>query len=113
MHMTITEQDIITRLWEIANSPTSKARGTIGGRRSAFKLLLEIRGGFGFIASRPATELQGLGRRGICSPNLGTIMREIAGVELQRREKLRELAGLELETQRLLRQAVGQQEKQS
>jgi hypothetical protein len=104
--MTVTATDIIIRLSDLANTPPRKTRGKIGSQKSAFTLLFEIDGGVGFIACRSATELEELGGRRICSPNLSAILREMASVELQWREKLRELAGLELERQRLIRQAT-------
>jgi hypothetical protein len=106
VQMTITADDILIGFWRLASTPPSETTGSTRIQKSAFRQLLQIADGFGFIACRPRTELEELGRLGICSPNLSAILREIAGVELQRRRKLREISGLELEIQRLLRQAA-------
>lgn len=79
--MTVTATDIIIRLSDLANTPPRKTRGKIGSQKSAFTLLFEIDGGVGFIACRSATELEELGGRRICSPNLSAILREMASVE--------------------------------
>ena len=101
--MTITANDIITRLWELANTTPSKTKGkNTGSQKSALKLLLDIRGGLEFIARRPEEELEELERQGICSANLRAVLRELARVELQRQRALRALAGLELQERRLL-----------
>jgi hypothetical protein len=101
--MTITANDIITTLWELANTTRSKTRGKkTGSQKFALKLLLDIRGGLEFIVRRPGEELEELERQGICSANLRAVLRELARVELQRRQALRDLAGLELQKRRLL-----------
>ena len=105
--MTVTADDIITRLWELANTTPSQTNGRTGGQRDAFGTLLDIRGGVGFIVCRPVTELEELARRGVCSANLYTVLREMARVELRRRQLLIDLAELELEIRRLRRAAAG------
>jgi hypothetical protein len=105
--MTITANDIITWLWELANTTPSKTRGKkTGSQKSALKLLLDIRGGLEFIVRRPEEELEELERQGICSANLRAVLRELARVELQRRQALRDLAGLELQERRLLARII-------
>ena len=111
--MTVTAAEIRIGIWRLVNKPPSKTNGNTRIQKSAFRQLLQIRGGFELIASRPATELEELGRRRICTPNLNAILQELAGVELRKREKLLDLAGIESEMQSLLRQAVGQQAQQS
>ncbi len=106
----ITAQDIQIRLWQMVNRPPTKIHGNTRIQKSAFRQLLQIAGGVGFLACQPAAELGELARQGICSLNLRAILPEMAGVELKRRNKLRELANLELEEQRLLRQAAEQYE---
>jgi|SRR4051812_36386071 hypothetical protein len=105
----ITAQNIQIGLWQMVKKPQSKIHGNTRIQKSAFRQLLQIAGGVGFLAFQPAAELRDLGRRGICTPNLNAILQELAGVELRKREKLRDLAGIESEIQSLLRQAVGQQ----
>jgi hypothetical protein len=93
--------DLCVRFSDLASTPSSKTNGDTRIQKSAFAQLLQIAGEVEFIACRPKT-----GRRGFCSSNLSAILREMAGVELRKWEKLRELAGLELGRQRLLRQAA-------
>jgi hypothetical protein len=97
-------QEMVTGLWGLANENPSKDMGN-AGQKSAFKLLLEVEGGIGFIAKRPAEEVKVLGRRGVCSPNLRALMPQFAEVELQRRQIMRDLAGLERRMCKLLADA--------
>jgi hypothetical protein len=98
-------KEMVTRLWELANVSPSKDKGN-AGQKSAFKVLLEVEGGIGFIATRPAEEVEVLGRRGICSANLCTLMPQFAEIELQRRQIMRGLAGLERRRRKLLADAT-------
>jgi hypothetical protein len=103
MTITITANDIITRFWDIANLDPSKTKGKVGSQKRAFKELLKIRGGVGFIACQPWAELDELARRGVCSDNLRTILPELVGVALQRRKVL---SDLDSQMRRLLRDAA-------
>jgi len=87
--VTVTAKDIINGLWDMANTSPSKTRGKIGSQKSALRGLLSMKVGLDFIVRRPAAELDELGRREVCSPNLNAILRELAGVELLRRKTLR------------------------
>jgi hypothetical protein len=62
----VNAKEMVTRLWELANENPSKDMGN-AGQKSAFKLLLEVEGGIGFIAKRPAEEVEVLGA---CAHNL-------------------------------------------
>jgi len=104
--MTITADYIISTVWELANTNPSETGGKTGSQKRAFRLLLVIRGGAGFIACRPEAELAELGRRGICSANLGKILRNMAGVELQRRQGLIDASSFEEQIRRLMRDAA-------
>ena len=99
--MTITDNFIISQVWELANMDPSKTGGKTGSQTRAFRLLLVTHGGVGFIASRPETELAELGRRGICSANLSVILRKMAGLELQSRQGLIDVSGFEAQVRRL------------
>ena len=99
--MTFSAEDIIARLWNLANTDPSQTNGESGGQRDAFKTLVDIHGGVGFIACQPVAELVELARRGVCSADLYTTLRELARVELQRRRLLIELADLEVKRRRL------------
>jgi len=104
--MTITANYIISEIWELANWDPRRTAGKTSSQKRAFRLLLTIRGGVGFIASRPEAELAELGRRGICSANLSMILRKMAGLELQRRQGLINVSGFEAEVRRLMRDAA-------
>jgi hypothetical protein len=104
--MTITANYIISEVWELANMDPRKTAGKTGSQKRAFRLLLTIRGGVGFIACRPEAELAELGRRGICSANLSMILRKMAGVELQWRRSLVDVSGFEAQMRRLMREAA-------
>lgn len=106
MTITIATNDIIIRFWDLANLDPSKTNGKIGSQKRAFKLLLGISGGVGFIACQPWAELDELARRGVCSANSRTVLPELAGVALQRRKVLLDLADLESQIRRLLRDAA-------
>jgi hypothetical protein len=58
--VTITANEIITKLWKLLNTSPSKTGGLTGSQRAALKLLLEIRGGEEFMTSRPQGEIEGL-----------------------------------------------------
>jgi len=104
--MTITADYIISTVWELANTNPSETGGKTGSQVRAFRLLLLIRGGIGFIACRPEPELAELGRRGICSAKLGTILRKMAGVELQRRRGSIDVSGFKAQMRILMREAA-------
>ena len=104
--MTVTADYIISTVWELANTNPSHTGGKTGSQKRAFRLLLLIRGGIGFLACQPEADLAELGRRGICSANLGTILRKMAGVELQRRRGLIDASVFEAEVRRLMRDAA-------
>lgn len=63
--MRITRQRLLERVWELANIPPSQTNNTVEGQCQALKLLLRMRGGEEFIASKPATEVEQLQRLGI------------------------------------------------
>jgi hypothetical protein len=88
-------------VWELANMDPSKTAGKTGSQTHAFRLLLVTHGGIEFLASKPAIELEELGRRGVCSSNLHMILRQLAGVELRHRRLRQDLAGLRLEWDKL------------
>jgi hypothetical protein len=100
--MTITPNEIIAIVWELATKDPSKTARKTSSQKRAFRLLLDIRGGVGFIG-RPEAELEELGRRGICSTNVGTILRKIAHVELQRRRGLIDVSDFKAQMRRLMR----------
>ena len=113
--MTITANYIISEIWELANMDPRRTAGWTGSKESsettssqkrAFRLLLTIRGGVGFIASRPEAELAELGRRGICSAKLSMILRKMAGLELQSRQGLIDVSGFEAQVRRLMCEAA-------
>jgi hypothetical protein len=104
--MIITDNDILTQLWEWASAPPSQTKGKTDSQQSAFKLLLDVPGGVEFIICRPAGELEELGRRKVCSANLPMILRKMALVELKKRRARQDLADLELQRHRLLREAA-------
>jgi hypothetical protein len=101
--MTITPNEIIARVWELATADPGKTGRKTSSQKQAFRLLLRIRGGVAFIACRPKAELEELGRRGICSTNVGAILRKIAHVELQRRRGLIDVSDFKAQTRRLMR----------
>jgi len=86
--MTITPNEIISRVWGIANVDPCKTGQKTSAQKRAFRLLLRIRGGVAFLACRPRAELEELGRRGICSTKAAAILRKMAAVELQKRRGL-------------------------
>jgi hypothetical protein len=86
--MTITPNEIIAEVWELATADPGKTGQKTSSQKQAFRLLLRIRGGVAFIACRPKAELKELGRRGICSTKVGAILRKMAEVELQKRRSL-------------------------
>ena len=104
--MTITANYIISKVWELANTDPSKTGGKTGSQKRAFKMLLDIGGGVEFIVSRPVAELEELARRGVCSARVGTVLRELARVELQRRRALIDLADFTAQSRRLIREAT-------
>jgi hypothetical protein len=104
--MTITANDIIIRLWALANMDPNKTNGKTCSQRRAFKLILDIRGGIGFLACRPETELEELARRGVCSADWRTILREIAHVESRYRKAQLDPATRERQMRRLRRAAA-------
>ncbi|MGO9305216.1 MAG: hypothetical protein ACLP3R_16235 [Candidatus Korobacteraceae bacterium] len=65
--MRITRQGILERVWEIANTPPNQTNNTIEGQCQAWKLLVKVRGGEEFIASKPAAQFEHLRRLGIAS----------------------------------------------
>jgi hypothetical protein len=67
---------------------------------------LDIRGGIGFIACQPGTELEELSQRGVCSADLPTILREMAHVESVRRKGVLDTAAFEKQMVRLKRVAA-------
>jgi hypothetical protein len=81
--MTITPNEIIAIVWELATAEPGKTGRKTSSQKQAFRLLLRIRGGVAFIACRPTAELEELGRRGICSTKVGAILRKMVQVELQ------------------------------
>jgi hypothetical protein len=93
---------IVSKLWRVATVDPSATAGKTGAQRRAFGLVLGIRGGFDFIAKRPAAELAELGRRGICSASLGLILRKMAGIELRRRRGLISASGFKAEMRSLI-----------
>lgn len=97
---------MIQKLWQLANTDPNRTGGKIGSQRRAFRLVLDIRGGAGFIACRPKAELAALGRRGICAGNLHMILRQMAGFELQRRQSLISASSFRAQMRRLIREAV-------
>ena len=58
--VTITANEIITKLWKLLNTSPIKTGGLTGSQRAALKLLLEIRGGEEFLTSRLHGEIEGL-----------------------------------------------------
>lgn len=104
--MTITDNFIISQVWELANWDPNTTGGKIGSQTRAFRLLLVTHGGVGFIASRPEAELAELGRRGICSVNLSVILRKMAGLELQCRQGLIDVSGFKAQVHRLMCEAA-------
>ena len=106
MTIAITANDIITGFWDIATRDPSKTKGKIGSQKRAFKYLLKIRGGVSFIAGRPATELDELARRGVCSSDLRAILLEMFRVGSAHRNGVLHSAAAEKEMARLKRAAV-------
>jgi hypothetical protein len=106
MTITITANDIITGFWDIATLDPSKTKGRTGSQKRAFKLLLKIRGGVSFIAGRPATELEELARRGVCSSDLRAILLEMFRVGSAHRNGVLHSAAAEKEMARLKRAAA-------
>jgi hypothetical protein len=104
--MIITDNDILTQLWDWTNTPPSQTKGKTVSQQSAFKLLLDVPGGVEFIIYRPAGEIEELGRRGICSANLPMLLRKMAGVEAKKRQAREHLADLEMQLHRLLCEAA-------
>lgn len=102
----LTADFVVSKVWRLAAMDPRQTGGSTWGQRRAFRLLLELRGGVGFIASRPKAELAALGRRGICARNLHMILRQMAGLEVQRHRGLINASGFEAEIRRLLRDAV-------
>jgi hypothetical protein len=100
--MTITPNEIISMVWELATKEPNKTAGKTSSQKRAFRLLLRIRGGVEFIACRPKAELEELGRRGICSTNVGAILRKMVQVELQRRSGLITASGFKAQMQKFI-----------
>jgi hypothetical protein len=98
----ITANDILTRVWSLVNIDPVRTHGATGQKR-AFKLMLDIQGGLGFVARRPRAELEGLARRGICAPELPWILGEMMGVELARRKGMVSSAQAEKQIRELKR----------
>jgi hypothetical protein len=101
--MTITPNEIIAIVWELATKDPSKTARKTSSQKRAFRLLLRIRGGVAFIACRPKAELEELGRRGICSTESGAIFRKMVQVELQQRRGLITAASCASQMRKLIR----------
>jgi hypothetical protein len=106
MTITITANDILTGFWRIANLDPSKTKGKIWNQKRAFKDLVKLRGGVSFIAGRPATELEELARRGVCSSDLRAILLEMFRVGSAHRNGVLHSAAAEKEMARLKRAAA-------
>jgi hypothetical protein len=100
--MTITPNEIIAIVRELATKDPSKTGRKTSSQKQAFRLLLRIRGGVAFIACRPKAELEELGRRGICSTKVGAILRKMAQVELQRRSGLITASGFKAQMRKFI-----------
>lgn len=68
--MAITNRELLERVWELANIPPTQTNNTVIGQCQALKLLVSIRGGEEFLASRPATEIEQLRNRGVLQGSL-------------------------------------------
>jgi hypothetical protein len=101
--MTITPNEIIAIVWELATADPGKTGRKTSSQKQAFRLLLRIRGGVAFIACRPKAELEELGRRGICSTKVGAILRKMAEVESQKRRGLISASSCAAQTRKLMR----------
>ena len=91
---------MIKSLWEIANTPPESTRAKINSQR-ALRTLLEVRGGVDFVLARPKEEQEELRRRGIWGGPI--IIRELAGLELERRRLLVALADIDSRSRQILR----------
>jgi hypothetical protein len=91
---------MITSLWEIANTPPETTRAKINSQR-ALRTLLEVRGGVEFVLARPKEEQEELRRRGIWDGPI--IIRELAGLELERRRLLVALTDIDSRSRQILR----------
>ncbi len=101
--MTITANDIIASLWNLACTLPAKTGGRTRSQKSALKQLVTVPGGLVFIVTRSRKEIEELQRRGIWPTNLDSIARAVAGLELQGRRLMRGLAGVELQRRQMLR----------
>src|SRR5712692_9889148 len=99
--MTITANDNIESLWNLACTLPTKTGGRTRSQKSALKQLVTVPGGLVFIVTRK--EIEELQRRGIWPTNLDSIARAVAGLELQGRRLMRGLAGVELQRRQMLR----------
>ena len=73
--------------------PPSQTKGKTHVQRAAFRELLKVRGGVEFLVYRPAQELEELGLREVCSAELMTILRNLVGLEVERRRLLLQALG--------------------
>ena len=87
--MTITANDIIASLWNLACTLPAKTGGRTRSQKSALKQLVTVPGGLVFIVTRSRKEIEELQRRGIWPTNLDSIARAVAGLELQGRRLMR------------------------
>jgi hypothetical protein len=104
--MTITPNEIIARVWQLATADPGKTFRKMSTQKQAFRLLLRIRGGVAFLACRPKAELEELGRRGICSTELAAILRKMAEVESQKRRGLITASGCAAKMRKFMRDIV-------
>ena len=91
---------LITSLWEIANTPPQTTQEKANSQR-ALQQLLEVRGGVEFVLARPKEEQEELRRRGIWDGPI--IIRELAGLELERRRLLVALTDIDSRSRQILR----------
>jgi hypothetical protein len=84
-------------LWKLANMPLRLTGGKRGSQRSALRLLLEIHGGAGFVASRGRQELEELDRRGVWVGPITLLdtLRELAGLEVRKLRLDKNLADIQ------------------
>ena len=91
---------MIKSLWEIVNTPPENTRAKINSQRT-LRTLLEVRGGVEFVLAKPKEEQEELRRRGIWDGTI--IIRELAGLELERRRLLVALVDIDSRSRQILR----------
>jgi hypothetical protein len=93
-------KQVLAKLWKVANLPSSDTLGKINVQQSAFRALLNLPGGADFVVCKPPEELDELRRRGIWAGII--ILRELAGLELKRRQLLVDVADIDQQRRQIL-----------